>query len=309
MRHPDRRAFPIPVAAKNPAAPAPAEHPPQGEGGVGLLPRAQPPLAPAPPGPGDAGGRPQPFPRATRAAARLFAKLASGPPADDPADDPGPGPGLPGGAPPGSGPAGADPLPEAPALPLAEQGIERRLARRAETIWVGLAAGGRLPDAGESRRFTRPPFSDHAVLLAFPPHPRDPRSPLPRVLRVGAAVARLGLCQTGCIAPDERGEAPPAARIAALAAHAVAIGEPVRFEQDAPEALAPTSPCPAASTFATLLLRAIALPFAASPPAGPLAVVILSWRRLLSDDEAARLSQQLRDALDALRGSIERSAG
>ncbi len=258
---------------------------------------AHPRAAPDAPRAAAAGGA-QPFPRAAPRGPHVAA---------DPAGQEAPAPAA--GALPAV--AAAADLPAEPPV----RGVERRLVRRAEALWEALladrapparAGGGAaraVPDAGQVQRFLVPPFGAQAVLLAFPPHPADPDSDLPRIVEAGEAVRALGLCLRGTVVPDGRTEAPAADQLAMLAARAVALGEPVRFERDAlalPQPPGEVPPGPGEG-LQSLLLRAIALPFAARPGCGPQAVVILSWRKLLSEAEALRLSEELRAAVAALQ--------
>ncbi len=199
----------------------------------------------------------------------------------------------------------------AEALPLI--GVERRLVRRAEALWDQLRQPGGLPEAGAIKVLETPMFADNAVLFALPPHPSDPCCRLPRILRVGRKIAELGIVSAGPVAADGGAEATVAARLAALVERAVAGRAPVVVEIDAPDRASGGAPGDPARGDAArrqqpgLLLRAIALPFAApggmSAPAGPLAVVIASWRMLLSADEAADLQRELAAALEWLRGT------
>lgn len=181
-----------------------------------------------------------------------------------------------------------------PAVPIF--GVERRLVRRAEAVWDELRPASGLPPAGAIHALETPLFADNSVLFALPPHPSEPGCTLPRILRVGRKLAELGIVHQGPVSADGSARADVAARLAALVERACAQQEPVEVEIDAPDRDRPG-----------VLLRAIALPFAApagvAAPAGSLALVIASWRTLLSDAEAADLQRELAEALAWLRGT------
>lgn len=174
-------------------------------------------------------------------------------------------------------------------------GIERRLVRRAEALWESLRAGAPLPPSQAAAAFHGRLFDEHAIELSLPPHPADPSSHAARIVRIGQAVASLGLATPGSVAPDIAIHAGVAERLAALAERAVALAEPVLLEID-------TTACPALPGMPALLLRAVALPFAqGSHAAGPTVVVVASWRHLLPPEEAAAIQEELAAAIDWLR--------
>ncbi len=185
-----------------------------------------------------------------------------------------------------------------PGLPLF--GVERRLVRRAEAVWEQLRPAGGLPPAAAIHAFETPMFTDSAMLCALPPHPLDPGCAAPRILRVGRKLVELGIRQTGPVTADGGARATLAARLAALVERATAQGGPVVVEIDSPGGSA-------GKRETGVLLRAIALPFASpatdAGPAGPVAVVIASWRTLLSAAETADLQRELAAALAWLRGT------
>lgn len=176
-------------------------------------------------------------------------------------------------------------------------GIERRLVRRAEALWESLRAGALLPPASALAAFRGRLFDEHAIELALPPHPADPGSHAVRITRIGKAVASLGLAVPGNVTPDIAASAPLVQRLAAIAARAAALSEPIVIEID-------TSQTPSPDGLQPLLLRAVALPFArsASPePAGPHSVIVASWRHLLPPQEADAIRRELASAIDWLR--------
>lgn len=192
-----------------------------------------------------------------------------------------------------------------PAAALPMVGVERRLVRRAEAVWEQLRPPAGLPAAGAIHAFEAPLFADNAALFALPPHPSDPACALPRILRVGAKLAELGGLAPGPVGADGGAGATVAGRLAALVERATAGAVPVVVEIDSP-GRAPGDDA-AGRDRPGVLLRAIALPFAPparlAAPSGPLAVVIASWRTLLSADETARLQRELAAALEWLHGT------
>ncbi|WP_194744751.1 hypothetical protein [Thermaurantiacus tibetensis] len=190
-----------------------------------------------------------------------------------------------------------------PPVAMPVLGLERRLVRRAEAVWEQLRPAGSLPPAAAIHAFETPLFAESAALFALPPHPLAPDCPHPRILRIGTRLGELGLVEPGPVAPDTAPAATVAARLAAMVARAVAEGAPVVVEIDT-TAAGPRSG--GADSRRGILLRAIALPFAPPPreaPAGHLAVVVASWRTLLSAEETADLQRELAAAMEWLRGT------
>ncbi|MFN7175728.1 MAG: hypothetical protein ACK4MX_02440 [Thermaurantiacus sp.] len=182
-------------------------------------------------------------------------------------------------------------------------GVERRLVRRAEAVWDSLCLGAALPPASAAGALLAAPFATHAVMFAFPPHPAGRQSVLPRIVHCGEAMAELGISEPGPVAPDGSSTASPASQLAMLAARAVAMREPMVLERDSLTLVDHGSDASPDRDMGSLLLRAVALPFAAEAGSGPLVVTIASWRRLLSMAEAESLASELRAAVAALRAT------
>ena len=242
--------------------------------------------------------RDEPFPRGRRSGRHVIESAQAA------------GPGVPG-APcpePPEPSAGAEAAPGGLRDPAI--GIERRLVRRADMLWDRLRGAAPLPAPELAGRFDQPPFGASAMLVAFPPPapggPATGAGALPcapaRILRVGGSLARFGLAPGGWPAAGpgqaQGGEGAPAAALIALAARAVRRGEPALIERDT--LLLPGDPARDNDGLGALLMRAVALPFAAAEGTGPLAAVIVSWRQLLSEEEAAELAGELESAMAAL---------
>ncbi|WP_448580450.1 hypothetical protein [Thermaurantiacus sp.] len=174
--------------------------------------------------------------------------------------------------------------------------VERRLIRRAETLWDELRGERPMPPATALASFSGAGFADYSLLFA--PADRAGQEEL-RLLRTGPALAAL-------LGSHPATGAPPAwllSRLAALAATAATSGRPVGLE------LGPGQGAEDQGR-AELLLRAIALPFARSPGAMPgradvraAVLVLVSWRQLLSAEETQALHRELADAFERLHQS------
>jgi hypothetical protein len=176
------------------------------------------------------------------------------------------------------------PVLESAGTPALIMGIERRLVRRAEAQWRNLrpAADGRaLPPAESASALLRAPFAGHALLVTLAPASAS----RPDIGWVGDALAALADEPVG-----PGGGAAVIERLAALGARAIRQGEPLHLDtdEDVPEP---------GSGPAQLLMRAVALPLAPGPD-GACAIVIASWRRLLSGEETAALHRELAAAMD-----------
>jgi hypothetical protein len=174
-------------------------------------------------------------------------------------------------------------------LPPTLRGVERRLVRRAELLWDGLRPDAGLPDSAEVGPFLQPPFGRQALLYAA-----DADAPQPgRILFVGADLAALGLAEPGPLLPTDR----LSRRLAALAAAALAAGEPAHLDSDdCAIGASPSAPA--------LLVRAVALPFAPLPDGARLALVLVSWRQLLSPAETEALQRELATAIEWMRDNL-----
>ncbi len=176
-------------------------------------------------------------------------------------------------------------------------GIERRLVRRAEALWDSLRGADALPAAGVgAAALLRPPFASHAMLVTLTSG-ADPGSP--EVGFVGQALQ--GLVKSG--GATEAGVPRLDLRLSALGARAIRSRAPALLDSDddPPPARPPSADRP------HLLLRAIALPLAAGNGDGS-AIVVTSWRKLLSSAETAELHRELAAAIDWMHqlGAAER---
>jgi len=173
-------------------------------------------------------------------------------------------------------------------------GIERRLPRRAEVLWNRLRGDADLPPAEAAGALLAPPFSTQALLVTKPMRGR------PQIAFSGSEVAWLGPAAVGAAVADSRPSAPIPYRLAALAMAAMAAGAPRHLDSD----FDPDTPGPQTG----ILFRAVALPLAPDPASGlaGLAVAVLSWRKLLSQDETDALHSELKAAISWL-GSTGRA--
>ncbi len=176
----------------------------------------------------------------------------------------------------------------------APSGIERRLPRRAEALWNRLRGDAELPPADAAAALLAPPFSTQALLVT------KPLRGGPRIAFSGSDVGWLGPAAVGAAVADSKPSAPVPDRLVALALAAVAAGGPRHLDSDFdPDVGGPR---------AGILFRAVALPLAPQPASGlaGLAVAVLSWRKLLSQDETDALHSELRAAIGWL-GSTGRT--
>lgn len=173
-------------------------------------------------------------------------------------------------------------------------GIERRLPRRAEVLWNRLRGDAALPSADAAGALLAPPFSTQALLVT------KPLSGRPQIAYAGSEVSWLGPASVGPAMADSRPTAPIPHRLAALALAAIAAGGPKHLDSDFDPDMAGPKP--------GILFRAVALPLAADPASGlsGLAVAVLSWRKLLSQDETDALHSELQHAI-AWLGSTGRA--
>jgi hypothetical protein len=177
------------------------------------------------------------------------------------------------------------------------QGLERRLPRRAERLWAELAGEGALPPAAAAEALLAPPFAGLAMLVSVS---RERRL---RLLHAGEQLAQLGV-GPGPIrpCPSTAAGAAVADRLGGLALEAVEAGSPQHMDSDYEADVGGGPP--------GLLLRAVALPLApvAARREAGLAVVVVSWRTLLSSAETADLHRELRAAMLWLGGDRAGSA-
>jgi hypothetical protein len=179
--------------------------------------------------------------------------------------------------------------PEAEALDAAQVshapvGVERRLPRRAEVLWDRLRGNAPLPPAGMALQLLAHPFAAHALLVHADAVGPGSGESCPRIGYAGAELEALG-GSTGPVPADASPGAPIIGRLVALGLSALATAAPAHLDSDDdPDLLTPVSP---------LLFRAVALPLAPDAGSAGSAVVVVSWRRLLSADETADLHREL----------------
>lgn len=168
-------------------------------------------------------------------------------------------------------------------MPL--QGIERRLVRRARAAWQKHCPEGTVPDLLQAASLLAPPFIDNLILVSFRSPPADD---LADILYVGEALATLGRLAAGPVLPERVSDAPLSARLAFLAKEAVDARAPIDLDSENSLGAPLVQP---------LLIRAIALPVRL-PQDRPGAIIVVSWRKLLSQDETAALHRELAAAID-----------
>jgi hypothetical protein len=181
--------------------------------------------------------------------------------------------------------------------PVSPIGIERRLVRRAEAHWARLAddrPDAALPPAALAAELLAPPFAPQALLVQMPAPPFDPATAGPRIAFAGEGLEALHLRVPGGSAPDRHPHAAADAalgtRLLDLAARAARERQPAHFDSESEPRPAGLRP--------SLLVRAVALPFAPPPGGGASVVVVASWRQLLSSQETAALHRELAAAID-----------
>ena len=199
--------------------------------------------------------------------------------------------------------AGARGAPDAVVPSPIPAGLERRLVRRAEALWNRLCAADglpaadkatALPQADKAAALLEPPFASRAMLVRFATRPAA-GSPNPQASISHVGDALPALCAMPDTIPeggggeDGRPRAPLAPRLVALAAAALRAGAVRHMSSDEED--------PDGAARPHLLLRAVALPFAPDANDHWSAVVIASWRKLLSADETAALHRELAAAI------------
>ncbi len=175
--------------------------------------------------------------------------------------------------------------------------MERRLVRRAEALWARLAGDEAMPAADRADEFLRQPFSAQALRMEIP------AGASAILASIGDSLAHLTSLVPG--PADEAAATRAGARLLALARRAATLGEPCLYDSD--DHLAEGR---AEAIHSQLLMRAIALPFSGvrgDPPGaaapgvstpGATAIVIASWRKLLSVEETQALHRELAAAID-----------
>ena len=164
-------------------------------------------------------------------------------------------------------------------------GLERRLPRRAETMWEQLASSPQLPPAASAAQFLRIPYAGNAMLLRHLP------GQALHIEAVGEALQAITQLRCGAYAGGREHVAALGQQMLELAQVALARGAPMRMESER------LSQRPSAGR-PHLLLRAVALPFAPDDRGEQLCVVVCSWRKLLSAEETAALHRELAAAMN-----------
>lgn len=168
-------------------------------------------------------------------------------------------------------------------------GIERRLPRRAEQLWNRLRSQADLPPACAAGALLAAPFATQALLVTKPVRGQ------PQIAFAGADIGGdLGCPGAAAVGPafaDSRPTAPVPHRLAALGLSAIAAGHPLHLDSD----FDPDT----GGARSAVLFRAVALPLEADAGSGlsGLAVVVVSWRRLLSANETDALHAELQAAI------------
>jgi len=177
-------------------------------------------------------------------------------------------------------------------------GIERRLVRRAEARWASLRHDGALPDVSAASALLGPPFAGRAMLISFSQLPTSPdlTASSARVSHIGEALAALCDVSDRVVAADGDPAAPLAERLVSLAASAIRSGSVRHLDSDE-DSTGGSADGPRPH----LLLRAVALPLAPARNGGASAIVIASWRKLLSQDETVALHLELATAIAWMR--------
>ncbi len=184
-------------------------------------------------------------------------------------------------------------------VPLIPIGLERRLVRRAEARWASLLDKDSLPPANAATTLLAPPFANRAMRIRFPALAMQEllsnaklSGMLARISDVGEAIPTLCVVPENPVSADPHPTAPLARRLVALAATALRTGAACHLDSDeaGPDA-------PLIGGRPHLLLRAVALPLAVDTDGVPSAIVIASWRKLLSQDETAALHRELAAAI------------
>ncbi len=192
--------------------------------------------------------------------------------------------------------------------------IERRMVRRAEAMWLGIGGDTQpdaLPDGREARAFLRPQFGANALLCEA----ADGEAPM--IVEAGPALLSLADFQPGPLLASAGQPGRTAERASGSAMHqpggclhigrvlaelgerTMRLGQRCRFDADTAQlplgAHGPLRP--------PMLVRAIGLPFerTLSGRPGRSAVVVASWRKLLSTEETRALHAELAAALDWIK--------
>lgn len=175
------------------------------------------------------------------------------------------------------------------------QSVERRVVRRAEALWRRLAGAGRLPPAASVGEMLHVAIRGKALLLQN--HTDSP----PQLVFVGDNLTTLTGLAAGQLAQARQDGNALGESLVALAEQAVQTATPCWFESGSEGGhRRDNSRADNRDNNLQLLMRAVALPFAAqgsSTRAGS-AVVVASWRRLLSREETRALHRELRAAMD-----------
>lgn len=182
--------------------------------------------------------------------------------------------------------------------------IERRTVRRAEAIWAQLAAHQHLPDPVKVDELLRNRMGRRSMLL------QTPHDAPAQIVCVGDRLSVLTGLVSGVV-PDIIGQSTAlGAELIALAEKAILAAAPCQFESGADAAHdIDNSRSDNRANNLQLLMRAVALPFArpGRPDKAGSAVVVTSWRKLLSREETRALHRELRAAMHWIHDQVGRS--
>ncbi len=187
----------------------------------------------------------------------------------------------------------AQPMPPAQpsnALP-GMHGIERRLVRRAEALWLSLCDADALPPLAASAKLLAEPFGAQAALFRIPRPTRANPMPRPVPQLVGSRLEALGQGSGSTRSALLR-------RLTSLAADAHFDAEPAYYDSE--------TECPGIRESRhgpALMVRAIALPLAPPPRGAACVVVIASWREILSAKDTRALQLELANAVQWMRSN------
>lgn len=181
-------------------------------------------------------------------------------------------------------------------------GIERRLVRRAERMWDELRGATPMPHARAAGPLLMPPFASNAIVIIYPPADapddgttiparNDPAALPAFIAHVGEDIGRLCQIATGDMSVDAGPDAPLGHQLAAAAQRAIRGRAPERLDSEQ---------LGAGAADTAILMRSIALPIHTSMECEA-AIIITSWRRLLSRDETAALHREMEAAMGWMR--------
>ena len=185
--------------------------------------------------------------------------------------------------------------------------VERRVVRRAENLWRQLAEGAELPAAARAADLLHSGLRGKALLLEAPP------AQSARVAFVGERLAELCGLVAGPLLQALRRADVVGEQLVALAEKAILVAAPCHFESGSGSAVdVDNSQAGNRDSNLQLLMRAVALPFARPAALGGgvsaagSAVVVVSWRKLLSREETRALHRELKAAMDWMQNQTSK---